>query len=70
MGAVSSNQGGITCDEMGGDCTELYDEGTMVTLMDTADSGSTFIAWGGDCSAGGSVTMSAARSCTATFDSP
>ncbi len=57
---------GISC---GADCTELYNFGSMVTLTATPATGSTFAGWSGACSGTGScaVTMTAARSVTATF---
>ncbi len=65
-GTVTSSPSGISC---GGDCTENYNENTVVTLTPTPNEGSTFIGWSGDpdCS-DGSVTMDAAKTCTATFD--
>jgi len=64
-GKVTSSPTGINC---GADCTEDYDLGTVVNLTPTANSGSIFTAWSGnaDCS-DGHVTMSAAKTCTATF---
>ena len=66
-GTVSSAPAGINC---GADCSEPYASGTVVTLMATPASNSTFAGWSGACSGTGacSVTMSAARSVTATFD--
>jgi uncharacterized protein YjdB len=67
-GTVSSSPSGITC---GADCSDTYDSGTAVTLTATAASGSTFGGWIGCETATGAtctVTMSAARTVTATFD--
>jgi uncharacterized repeat protein (TIGR01451 family) len=53
-----------------GDCSQSYDENTIVSLTATASGGSIFTGWGGDCSGTTSplsVTMSADKTCTATF---
>ena len=65
VGTVTSNPAGISC---GGDCSEFYSVNTSVTLTASPGSGSTFGGWSGnaDCS-DGVVTLSANRSCTATF---
>ena len=66
-GQVTSQPIGITC---GADCTEAYSTGTVVQLTATAFIGSTFGGWSGDCAGQGAVcqvTMSQARSATATF---
>ncbi|MBU1233010.1 MAG: hypothetical protein KKI15_07720, partial [Proteobacteria bacterium] len=63
-GTVTSSPAGIDC---GTDCSEDYDYNSVVTLTATADAGSGFVGWSGDCSADGTVTMDAAKSCTATF---
>ena len=58
---------GIDC---GSDCTESYDVGTVVTLTATAEATSSFTGWTGACTGSGTsctVTMSEARSVTATF---
>jgi hypothetical protein len=56
---------GIACP---GDCSEVYNEGTMLTL-NAAPVGSTFAGWSGDCTGTGScaLTMSANRSVSAVF---
>lgn len=65
VGTVTSNPAGISC---GSDCSEYYSANTSVTLGASSGSGSTFGGWSGnaDCS-DGVVTLSANRSCTATF---
>jgi hypothetical protein len=66
-GAVTSSPAGINC---GIDCSEAYAAGTEVTLTATPASGSTFAGWSGACTGTGAckVTMSQARSVTATFE--
>jgi hypothetical protein len=65
-GNVVSTPAGIAC---GGDCTETYNYNTMVVLTATASTGSTFTGWSGACTGTTPcmVTMTAARSVTATF---
>ncbi len=66
-GVVTSSPAGINC---GADCTEDYATGASVTLTATPASGSTFTGWGNGCSGTATictVTMSAARTVTATF---
>ena len=70
-GSVTSSPGSINCTS--GTCGELFNQGTVVTLTAAPTAPSTFNGWTGDCSAAGTnlaamVTMTAARSCTATFD--
>jgi hypothetical protein len=62
-GAVTSSPSGINC---GATCSVSFDSGTPVTLTATPDSGYS-VTWSGDCAATGHVTMSADKSCTATF---
>jgi hypothetical protein len=66
-GTVASSPAGIDC---GIDCSEAFTAGTEVTLAATPASGSTFAGWSGSCAGAGSckVTMSQARSVTATFE--
>ncbi|MFN2417664.1 MAG: hypothetical protein ABR593_01905, partial [Candidatus Limnocylindria bacterium] len=67
-GTVTSDPAGISC---GDDCAEDYPDGTSVTLSATADPGSTFTGWSGAGCEGSStcvVSMSEARSVTASFD--
>lgn len=64
-GLVSSVPTGIDC---GSDCTEGYDFATAVTLTATPDTGSTFTGFSGDADCSdGSVSMTVAVNCTATF---
>ena len=66
-GTVTSNTGGINC---GSTCSANIASGTSVTLTASAASGSSFTGWSGACSGTGTctVTMSAARAVTATFN--
>ena len=63
---MTSDLAGITC---GTACAVTYVEDSTVTLTATAAAGSTFAGWSGACSGTGVcvVTMSAARSATASF---
>lgn len=66
-GTLSSSPAGISCP---GDCTEDYLDGTAVTLAPLPEGASArFDGWSGDCTGTGgcTVTMSAARSVTASF---
>jgi hypothetical protein len=65
-GTVTSSPAGINC---GATCSHAYPTGTGVTLTETPASGSVFSGWTGACSGSGgcTVTMSQARSVTATF---
>jgi hypothetical protein len=66
-GVGTVNATGIDC---GTDCSEVYTTGSSVTLTAAPNAGSSFGGWGGACSGTAgtcTVTMSAARSVTATF---
>ena len=70
-GTVTSNPVGIDC---GTDCSESYDEGTVVILTATPDTGSIFAGWTGDCDSCGSslvcsITMDSDKTCEAVFES-
>jgi endoglucanase len=68
-GTVTSSPAGISC---GTTCTANYSNNTSVTLTAAAASGSTFAGWSGACtnvSGTCTVSMTAARSVTATFNS-
>ncbi len=65
-GTVTSSPAGINC---GGDCTETYNYGTVVTLTGTPAAESTFAGWSGDADCSdGTVTVNSATNCTATFN--
>jgi hypothetical protein len=64
-GTVSSSPSGVSC---GTACSHAFAYGTQVTLNANPDAGSTFAGWSGACSGTScQVTMSQARSVTATF---
>ncbi|MFN7950226.1 MAG: SUMF1/EgtB/PvdO family nonheme iron enzyme [bacterium] len=65
-GTVTSSPVGIDC---GSTCFSNFPQGQVVTLTPTPDPDSKFAGWGGVCSGSGAcqVTMSAAKSVTATF---
>lgn len=66
-GRIASSPSGIDC---GASCSASFALGASVTLTAVPDAGSTFDGWSGDCPGGGPgtrVTMTAARSCVATF---
>jgi hypothetical protein len=67
-GTVTSNPPGIVCPP---DCTENYDDMTMVTLTAAEEPGSSFAGWSGGCSGTSLscvVTMTTALSVFATFE--
>ncbi|HSW03975.1 InlB B-repeat-containing protein [Aquabacterium sp.] len=65
-GVVSSSPTGINC---GTACSASFAAGSSVTLTATPAAGQTFTGWGGACSGSASctVSMTAARTATATF---
>ncbi len=75
-GVVTSSDDGISCDSTVGDpeltdCTEVYEEGTEVSLTASPNEGSVFGGWTGCDSVEGStcsVTMSDERTVDARFD--
>ena len=66
IGSVASIPSGINCE---GDCSEIFDYGTVVTLTAVAETGSTFTGWSGVCTGSDDcvVTMDSAQNVTATF---
>jgi hypothetical protein len=73
-GAVTSDPAGIDCTTSAGStsgtCAADFEDGTEVALTASADAGSDFGGWSGDCSGTGScdVSMTEPKSVTATFD--
>ena len=66
-GSITSAPAGINC---GATCSTSYNYNTPITLTASADTGSTFTGWQGDCTANGSscsTTVTGARNITATF---
>lgn len=71
-GSITSDVGGIVCGTTGTVCTANYTQNATVQLTATPATGATFTSWGGNCSGTTnplSVTMDAAKTCTATFTS-
>ena len=68
VSTAGSGSGTVSCD--GGACAASYPEGEEVTLTASADSGSSFAGWSGDCSGSGAcvITIDADATVTATFD--
>ena len=66
-GEVRSAPAGINC---GTDCSEVYEDGTTVTLTPTANASSRFAGWSGDCTGTGAcvVTMDRSQRVTASFE--
>lgn len=70
-GTVTSMPTGIDCGSMINDCTEDYNNQTLVTLTAVADLGSVFAGWSDDCTgvmAGTTIVMVRDSICTAQFD--
>src|SRR5437660_1076012 len=69
-GSVTSSAGRLDCPDTAANCSAVYDSGTPMTLTATPAAGSTLWGWSGACTGTGicTVTMSAAQSVTATFD--
>jgi hypothetical protein len=66
-GSVTSDVGVIACP---GVCSDVYLDGTVVTLTANAPAGTRFVSWSGDCAGTTptcALTMSAAHAATATF---
>jgi predicted outer membrane repeat protein len=71
-GKVTSDPVGIACSSaLDSDCDQIYDFGTVVTLTEAADPGSTFTGWSGACSGKDDcvLTMTDPFSVTARFNS-
>lgn len=66
FGTLTSTPAGIDC---GSTCAAVYIQNTMVAVIATASTGSTFDVWGGACSSTGAcvVTMNVAKPVSADF---
>jgi formylglycine-generating enzyme required for sulfatase activity len=67
-GGTITNGAGINCGTRGAACSGLLATGTQVQLQAQADDGFTFRGFTDDCVANGTTTMTAPRTCGATFD--
>jgi hypothetical protein len=71
-GSVTSSDDAIDCagPNLGTPCEHRYYTSSQITLTPTADYGSTFVGWSGDCTGTGSciVDTSASRSVVAAFE--
>jgi hypothetical protein len=73
INTAGSGEGEVECKVGAGPtepCEAEYAEGTEVTLVPIAETGSEFVQWSGDCTGSGicKLTMNANKSVTATFD--
>jgi serine/threonine protein kinase len=59
---------GINCGTRGSDCSIERPSGDPIELRPEADAGFTFVGYTGDCAPGGRTTMTAPRTCGATFE--
>ena len=66
-GGTVVGAGDILCGTLGSSCSADVPSGAPVTLHFEADAGYTFSQFTGDCAANGETTMTAARTCSATF---
>jgi hypothetical protein len=57
----------LMCGTRGSECSEDVPIGQLVALQIEADTGYTFSQFTGDCPPGGEITMTAAKTCSATF---
>ncbi|KPA17794.1 secreted protein containing Peptidase S8 and S53, subtilisin, kexin, sedolisin [Candidatus Magnetomorum sp. HK-1] len=67
-GLITSNPASISC---GDNCSAIFTDGSLITLIAEADNGSVFNSWqGGGCSGNGNctVTMNQSHSITADFE--
>ncbi|MGH9408426.1 MAG: InlB B-repeat-containing protein [Vicinamibacterales bacterium] len=64
---IGAGGGGILCGTNGNTCSANLPSGAPVTLHPDADNGYTFLSFTGDCSPQGDTTMTAGRSCGASF---
>jgi hypothetical protein len=64
---LAVNKAGTGLGDVTGAGTYTYNK--SITATATPNAGSVFSGWSGDCNAGGQVTMTTNRSCTATFTS-